>query len=123
MSRDHIEPANYESNFVDVQEHLQNMRKDLEAQAKFAREEREYENTKLQEYNQSTKIPAIYILPSIFMTFLFIYGLIMYRNADDDDDYKNLYLALFLVPTASVGLSILILLCAVVYSCIRSNKK
>ena len=68
-------------------------------------------NMEMQEHNQSTTKTAIYILPSIIMTFMFIYGLINYRNADDDDDYKNLYLALFLVPTASVGLTILILLC------------
>ena len=96
----------------DAQQLAQDIGENYEKQVEFHRLDRHNrEKAHLQEYNQSTKIPAIYILPSIFMTFLFIYGLIMYRNADDDDDYKNLYFVLFLIPTASVGLTILILLC------------
>ena len=70
-----------------------------------------YSNMEMQEHNQSTTKTAIYTLTSVGLVFMFIYGLINYRNAEDDDDDKNLYLALWLVPTVSFGLTIIILLC------------
>ena len=96
----------------DAKQLAQDIRENYLKQIEFHRLDRhDRETAHLKEHNQSTRISAIHILPSLFMTFLFIYGLIMYRNADDDDDYKNLYFVLFLIPTASVGLTILILLC------------
>ena len=93
------------------------IRRDYEAQIEFFRQDRlDRQNAELAslqaKIDQKFSWPdVIRSLTSIGLTFMFIYGLIKWDNAEDDDKYKEFYLTLWLIPVSSAALTILLLCC------------
>lgn len=93
------------------------IRRDYEAQIEFFRQDRlDRQNAELaslqakidQKFSWADVIRS---LTSIGLTFMFIYGLIKWNNAGDDDTYKEFYLTLWLIPVSLAALTILLLCC------------
>ena len=115
MSRDHI----------DVQQKLKDYRNNLELQAEFFRQDREYEQTKSQEITTSTATSdtvsisnVVRIIYYIGLVTMFGLGLDMYVNNEDDSNRKRTGLILWVFPLADRALWLLLYCCGC-----RGNKK